>query len=158
MKNWRRPSLAIVALMALFAPLLPQVAWACPLTGRVDSPSLVCQGALPMAAAPMVEAPVAGKMPCAQLGGHCCKPLAVPGPWGSDGKSPLTLNVVASVDAVALTAPQHTSSQTLMVVAAEAPQTAPALRVWLTRFTNSPPVRSSRYRPAALAGRAPPVL
>lgn len=148
MQTWRRLPLTLLALLAMFAIMLPQTLWACPMNGRVASAARVCEGIMPM---------VAGEMPCAESGNQCCKPLTVPASQGDDSHSNPAFtaqNQAPTVFAVALPAFEVApfvvpTSQTLQ---------SPAERLYLTRFTNSPPPFWTQYRPLNLAGRAPPVL
>ena len=69
MKASLRIPFALLALLAMFATLLPQTLWACPMNGRVDRASRVCLGMMPV---------VKGEMPCAGSGSKCCKPVTLP--------------------------------------------------------------------------------
>ena len=148
MHFWRRLPLTLLALLAMFAPMLPQTLWACPMAGRVASAARVCEGVMPM---------VNGEMPCAGSGRKCCKPLTVPASQGDDSQSnpaftaqnqaPMSFAVAAPVFEVA----------PFVVPTFQTPQ-SPAVRVYLARFTNSPPLFWTQHRPTSLAGRAPPVL
>ena len=149
MKRRLRVPFALLALVAMFATMLPQALWACPMTGRVDSAARVCQGMMPM---------VNGTMPCAKMGGKCCKPVSVPSSQ-DDGDSHHTpaFTVLGHPLEPSPFAVPTVESTPFIVPSGEAPQ-APTVGMYLARFTNSPPAYLSRYRPAALAGRAPPVL
>lgn len=121
------------------------------MTGRVDVASRVCLGAMSMAKSN-------GEMPCAESGSKCCKPLSVPSSQtDDDGGKP---HVFAATHASPVVL--HFALPTLEVQPFVAPLVetfqAPAVRVYLARFTNSPPPFWTQYRPISLAGRAPPVL
>ena len=42
MKTWRRPSFAILSLLAMLLTWLPQIAWSCPMTGRIGAADKIC--------------------------------------------------------------------------------------------------------------------
>ena len=128
--------------------LAPQTMWACPMTGRIDVAERVCVGAM---AAP------AGAMPCAHMGGKCCKPISVPPSPDDNAQHTAYLDAVAS----------HTFATPVVVtpildIAAVLPsivqiQPAPVCH-YLARFNNSPPRLWTHYSSLSLSGRAPPVL
>lgn len=143
-----RVPFALLALLAMLATLLPQTLWACPMNGRLAPASRVCLDAMPV---------VNGEMPCAGSESKCCKPLTLPASQGDDSQS-----------APAFTASNHAAASftlalpifevaPFVAVSTQAPQ-APAVRVYLARFTNSPPPFWTQFRPLSLAGRAPPLL
>ena len=148
MQTWRRLPLTLLALLAMFATMLPQTLWACPMTGRVAPVARVCEGVMPI---------VKGEMPCAGSGSQCCKPLTVPASQNDDSQSnpafttqnpaPMTFaGALPTFDAAPFLAP---TLQTLQ---------SPAERVYLARLTNSPPPFWTQHQPHSLAGRAPPLL
>ena len=149
MKASLRIPFALLALLAMFATLLPQTLWACPMNGRVDRASRVCLGMMPV---------VKGEMPCAGSGSKCCKPVTLPASQTDDSQSnpAFTTTISQAPTLLALALP------TFEVAPFVAPTTqtflSPAERVYLARFTNSPPPSWTQYRPISLAGRAPPVL
>jgi len=153
MKVWLRVPFSILALLAMFATMMPGTVWACPMTGRVDVASRVCLGAMPMASAGMMS----GAMPCACFGRKCCKPLSVPASQNDDsGRS----HVFAAAD--------HVSFSVVFALQTEnaTPFVAPRLEafessapgIYLARFADPPPQFWTVYRPLSVAGRAPPVV
>lgn len=148
MQTWRRLPLTLLALLAMFATMLPQTLWACPMTGRVASAARVCEGVMPI---------VKGEMPCAGSGSKCCKPLTVPASQGDDSQSSPAFTAQNQAP-IALAVALPTFEVAPFV--APTPQTfqSPAVRVYLARFTNSPPLFWTQHRPLSLAGRAPPLL
>lgn len=149
MKAWLRLPFSLLATLALLATMLPGTLWACPMTGRVDVASRVCLGAMPS---------MSGEMPCAHLGGKCCKPVSAP-PSQTDDDSNRP-HVFAAPDHVsfsfAFVAPvAHVAP--FVVPHVEAFE-APAIRSFLARFANAPPPFWTSHRPISLAGRAPPVV
>ncbi len=147
MKAWQRIPFSILALLAMFATMIPGTVWACPMTGRVDTASRVC--AMPMAR---------GQMPCAHMGGKCCKPVSAPTPQTDDDSG--RPHVFAAADHVsfsfAFVAPVVDGAP--FVVPSVGVFEAPAVRSYLARFANSPPPLWTQFRSPCLAGRAPPVL
>ncbi|WP_106381052.1 hypothetical protein [Abditibacterium utsteinense] len=149
MKTWRRLPFTVLALWAMLFTLVPQTVWSCPMTGRVDVAARVCVGMKSMAN---------GEMPCAGSGNKCCKPLSVPASQSSDGSgqsqafaatSPtfgILYFALSSVEVLPFVVPSVETSQ------------APAVRVYLARFANSPPSFWTQHQSISLAGRAPPVL
>ncbi len=69
MKKWLRPSMVVLALLALLASALPSSVWACPVSGRVGSAATVCKGVMPAT----IAVSEATSQPCAHAGGRCCK-------------------------------------------------------------------------------------
>lgn len=146
MKAWMRVPFSLLALLAMFATLVPETLWACPLTGRVDTAARVC--ALPMKS---------GRTPCAHTGGKCCTPLSVPASqtdndsgrqhvFAAPDRSPLSLVLVAAGVVTPFVVPHVETFG------------APTVRVYLARFANPPPLFWTWHRPLSVAGRAPPVV
>lgn len=142
-----RRQFSLLALVALFALLLPQAMWACPMTGRIGSASRVCVGLPAQNASPKL---------CAQIGGTCCKPLSVP-PIQSDD-DPHQSHLVAP--------PEKTSGASLIApvqVLEAAPFSVtqahtPVLQYFTpAQYSEPPPSFWIHYRPVSCAGRAPPV-
>lgn len=146
MKARLRVPLSILALLAMFATLMPGTLWACPITGRIDAASRVCT--MPV---------MSGEMPCAHMGGKCCKPVSSP-PQTDDGLGRPHI----------FTAPSHAFLSFAFVASSveAAPFVVPgveafealAIRSFLARFANSPPLFWTSHRPTLVAGRAPPVV
>ncbi|MBW3635269.1 MAG: hypothetical protein KY445_02230 [Armatimonadetes bacterium] len=148
MQTWRRLPLTLLALLAMFATMLPQTLWACPMTERVASAARVCEGAMPMAT---------GEMPCAGSGSQCCKPLTVPASQGDDSQSNPAFTAQNQAPMTFAVAPPTSEVAPFVAPTAQTLQ-SPAVRVYLARFTNSPPPFWTQHRPLSLAGRAPPLL
>jgi hypothetical protein len=150
MKARLRIPFALLAILAMFATMLPRTIWACPMTGRIDVAARVCRE----------MGQPAGEMPCAKPGGKCCKPLTVPP--SADDEDPRHPHVYAApAHAPGVVTVDLTAFQTVAPAAVGArPLTlrAPAVRTYLARFNNSPPPWWPQYRPTSLAGRAPPVF
>lgn len=156
MKKWFRPSIAMMALLALMASALPSSAWACLMSGRIGSAATVCKGTMPASVAPSD----ATSPPCAHLGGRCCKPVSLPplpGQSSNDEKHPVTALAPAANTALAFL-PAHPPTVEIAVVLPAAPRAVTPPQEWLARRNNSPPSLISQHRPASLAGRAPPTL
>jgi len=149
MKMWRRIPFTVLALWAMLLTLLPQTVWACPMTGRIDVASRVCLGTMPVAD---------GKMPCAHSGSKCCKPISVPPSPTDDNRSASHVFAAAYHSSVVPPAALPTPEAQLFVVFPVETFQAPALRVYVARFTGSPPSFWTQHRPISLVGRAPPVL
>ncbi|BCM89759.1 hypothetical protein IAD21_01606 [Abditibacteriota bacterium] len=148
MKVWLRVPFAILALLAMFATLLPETVWVCPMTGRVDVATRVC-------AMPTVN----GQMPCAKFGGKCCKPLSVPASPANDDDSGRSHIFTASHHvSFALDFPPLSFESPVFVEPTVVLFEAPAVRHYLARFANSPPTLWTQYKSLSHSGRAPPVL
>jgi hypothetical protein len=150
MSRWRRLPFTLLALWAMLLTLTPQMAWACPMTGRVDVAERVCLGSKSIApgAAPC-------QMPCAGSG-KCCKPVQVPASHSTDSQHPQFL---ASAGEQVIFAPVFVAPFTPGLAALPAQEAlSPLIRVYLARFNNLPPPFWTQYRPLSLVGRAPPVL
>ena len=149
MKAWLRIPFSILALLAMFATMMPGTLWACPMTGRVDAASCVCLGVMPT---------MSGEMPCAHMGGKCCKPVSAP-PSQTDDDSGRP-HVFAAPDHVSFSFAFVASpiDAALFVVPRVEAFEAPAIRSFLARFANAPPCFWISHRPISLAGRAPPVV
>ena len=147
MKAWLRVPFAILALLAMFAVLLPETVWACPMTGRVDSATRVC-----------TMLAMKGQMPCARFGGKCCKPLSVP-PSQSDDDSGRAHVFTEAHDALLVFKVLLPTLVTFpFVVPAQISFAAPAVRHTLARFADSSSPPSTQYRNSLYSGRAPPIL
>ena len=157
MAQWRRPEFTVLALLALFALVMPSLTWACPVTGRIGPAATVCKssvnGSLPSDVMPC----------CRQMKGRttaecftkCCK--SVPQLPGSDtnksaaltqshGDMSSILNHLANAaHAVLITFALPTAPPTI-----EPPQATTCDDVSVTPLL-------SQYAPSALAGRAPPL-
>ena len=147
MKAWLRIPFSILALLAMFATMMPGTVWACPISGRVDTASRVCAMSV-----------ASGQMPCAHMGGKCCKPLSVPASQTDDDSN--RPHVFAAADHVSFSfafALPVIDAAPFVVPSVEAFE-APAVRSYLARFANSPPPLWTQFRSPSLAGRAPPVL
>ena len=157
MKKWLRPSMVLMALLALMASGLPSSAWACPMSGRVGSAATVCKGMMPASASPSDAAP----QPCAHAGGKCCQPVSLPPLPGQsdDEQHPATPFIAPATNAGAASA--FLAQPPTVDIAALLPAVPLRLsppQTWLARFTNSPPPLRLQHRPASIAGRAPPTL
>lgn len=151
MKLWRRPSFALLALLALFASVLPQALLACPMMGQIGTAATVCNivGVAQSAAA---------QMPCAPQSDKCCKSISVPPQQSSNDNDHPAVSSSLSFPTAPFHAPAPVSIETPVVFAEPALQVPPVLQSRLARFSNSPPSFKSQHRPFAAAGRAPPVL
>lgn len=157
MRNWLRPSMIVMALLALLASGLPSSAWACPITGSIGSAATVCKGMMPA----NVTSSDALSQPCARVGGKCCKPVSLPPlqDQSDDEKHPGTAFAPASSAGAALAfLLAHSPTIELAAVLPAAPRRLSPAQTWLARFTNSPPPLRWQHRPASIAGRAPPTL
>jgi hypothetical protein len=146
MKTARRPLFLVLSLLAIFGLQLPATLWACPMTGVIGNATEVCRGTVP----------TSGPMPCAHLGGKCCKPFSVPPSSQTDEKHSqhsftLADTAIPSVSFVPLAA-------SVLVVWPQKLQLSVPERKWLALSSHPPPKFTSLYRPASLAGRAPPTL
>ncbi len=146
MKTARRPLFLVLSLLAIFGLQLPATLWACPMTGVIGNATEVCRGTMP----------TSGAMPCAHLGGKCCKPFSVPPSSQTDEKHSqhsftLANTATPSVSFVPLAA-------SVLVVWPQTLQLSVPERKWLALSSHPPPKFTSLYRPASLAGRAPPTL
>lgn len=151
MKSWLRVPLSILALLAMLATLLPGTVWSCPMTGRVDSAARVCVLRVSDTAASSAE------MPCAHMGGKCCKPISAPTPQNDDSRhAPVFAPANPVSPIVAPAVPVFDIAPFVLSHFEAFPD--PAVRFYLARFTNSPPLFWTQHRPISLAGRAPPVL
>jgi hypothetical protein len=157
MKAWLRIPFSLLALLAMFATMMPETVWACPMTGRIDVASRVCLGAMPSMSGKMPS--MSGDMPCAHMGGKCCKPLSVPASQTDDDDSGRQ-HIFAAAHQVSfsfdIVAPVVDTAP--FVVPATVSFEAPAVRFYLARFANSPPAFWTQHRPLSVSGRAPPVL
>lgn len=162
MKNWRRPSFTLFALLAMLLPLLPQIAWSCPMTGRIGSAILVCAppSAAPAKAKPhaccvkhRMQRPTAARIVksthagCTNPGGPCCKLVRLPGkshtataPSGASFSAPLQINDRAAP---------------LLADISNAPATLPLTFVRIGDYQAENPLSTQHFAPAN-AGRAPP--
>ena len=66
-RKWRSPIWNVIALVALFANLLPSFVWACPMTGRTGAPNAICGHSSSRTSSSV--------MPCCRNSGagKCCK-------------------------------------------------------------------------------------
>ncbi len=146
MKMARRPLFLLLSLLAMFAFQLPATLWACPMTGRIGDATEVCRDAMPTSAA----------MPCAHMGGKCCKPLSLPpSPQTDDKHSQHSFTLADTSTPHVHPVPQVAS---VAVVWPQSLQLSVPERTWRALSFHPPPKSSSLQRPAALAGRAPPTL
>lgn len=148
MKAWLRVPFSILALVAMFAMMMPGTVWACPMTGRLDVASRVCLGAMPT---------VSGEMPCVRFGSKCCKPLSVPASQNDDDLGKSQVFAAANQIFYFAFAPPTENATPFVVPPVEAFE-APALRVCLARFTDPPPHFWTWHCPLSVAGRAPPLV
>jgi hypothetical protein len=141
--------------MAMFAMLLPQTLWACPMTGRIGDAAMVCGPASAVGKAPQSSNPL--PMQCAHMGGKCCKPVTVPPQQGDDKGHP-----VVSLSADFSHSHPHIASFASIdypvVFGTHTLQVSPAFQSWLALFANSPPPRKAERSHSFASGRAPPVL
>jgi len=156
MKKWLRPSMMVMALLALFASALPALSWACPVTGRIGEAATVCNRL------PANKASAA--MPCCakrQAAGksclvRCCK--EVPQPSGSD-KEKNTAPTLTHADTLSVLA--QLSQGTRPTPVAFTPPCTPLVIEPSSRFAprdaDCAPLPLSQSAPAAFAGRAPPI-
>lgn len=157
MKKWLRSSTTMMALLALFALGVPSLAWTCPVTGRTGNAATVCDRS------PHIKAPVA--MPCCAKVqatgtgclGQCCK--SVPQPPGSD-KDKDTATTQAHFGTASLLSQLIQAAHSTFVVS-----TLPAIPLIIEpkrgiEVGDSPPNAHllAQHAPAAVAGRAPPLL
>lgn len=149
MNFWRRLPFSLLALWAMLLTLVPQTAWACPMTGRIDSAARVCRGAMPVAQ---------GEMPCARFGGKCCAPIQLPPSQTSDNNTQSTLFAASQPVSFVFAFVAPGFDTPVFVVPAVETSPAPAVRLYLARFSHSPPSFWTQHRSPNLAGRAPPVL
>ena len=133
----------------MLATMMPGMLWACPTTGRVDTASRVCVGAMPM---------VNGEMPCAKFGSKCCKPVSVPFSQTDDDSSRPHVFAAANHVSFSFAFIAPVVDATPFVIPSVEAFEAPAVRSYLARFANSPPPLWTQFRSPSLAGRAPPVL
>ena len=149
MRGHLRLPFAWLAIVAMIVTLLPQTLWACPMTGRVDSASRVCAGL-------MVQ--TSGDVPCAHMGGKCCKPLSVPPAQNDD--NPHQSQTLITVDKGSLwvtLAPPPSTALPFVLVASSSIQPV-AQRLVRAPYDEPPPSFWTQHRPITCAGRAPPVL
>ena len=142
MHLWRRSSLAVVALLALLASIVPASAWSCPMTGRIGSAAFVCEGM---------------KQPCVHAGSPCCcHPVTLP-PGGLLPRQEPGQVLVATPAAprFEVNAPSVERVSLAAVLPAESRIVPPAARGW----DRAAPafVLRSRHGPPMFSGRAPPV-
>jgi len=152
MKAWLRVPVSVLALLAMFATMMPEAVWACPMTGRVDVASRVCLGAMPMVNGDRMG----GDMPCTRFGSKCCKPLSVPASQNDNDSSECQLFAAANQVPFSIAFALPTASATPFVVPCVEAFEAPALRVCLARF--GAPRFWTVHPPLSVAGRAPPVV
>ena len=141
LSRWRHPFWKALALCALLAMWLPQLAWACPMTGHVGLEKAPC--------CQKMAAQVTGH--CAQPQLSCCKPLKLP---ASQLPAALSPTFSSKFLAERTTAPteKQTPQSTLPPAALAIAPTASCAHDW-------PPLRSRRWAqhgPLFDAGRAPP--
>lgn len=151
MKLWRCPSTALLALLAMFATMLPQTLWACPMTGQIGTVETMCKMA---SAANTAAAP---SMRCTHLGGKCCKPISIPPQQGDDKNHP-TAALTPDLSTSHFHAPTLISIEYPVVIRAQELQVSPTFQSWLALFRNSPPPLKAGHRTTSASGRAPPVL
>jgi len=149
MKVWLRVPFSLLALLAMFATMMPGTAWVCPMTGRLDVAPRVC-------AMPTMSGAMSKAMPCAHMGGKCCKPLSVPA--SQTDVSSERPHVFAVANHVSFSFAPSVVDTTPVVVPHTEAFVAPAVRCFLARFANSPPLFWTQHRLLPCAGRAPPVL
>lgn len=153
MKSWRSPFMTLLALVAMFATMLPQTIWACPMTGRVGSAAMVCANfAAPLRAA----TPLSTDKPCAHMGGKCCKPLSVPPSQSDDPHQNYAVVAEKAVPVVVLAPASQPTPPVLFVAPFQIEPVA--RRVTRVPFAQPPPSFWIQHRPITCAGRAPPVL
>ena len=122
MKTWRRPKFALFALLAMFASLLPQLVWSCPMTGRVGSAATVCASPSKSSSKPrcsgckdkMSATPrscccssqVSQTKPsaqlCARIGGTCCRLVQLRGEITPNGQTVSSLLNQATSHSIAV--------------------------------------------------------
>jgi hypothetical protein len=149
MKVWLRIPFSLLALLAMFATMMPGTVWACPMTGRIDAASRVCLGVMPS---------MSGEMPCAHMGGKCCKPLSVPASQADDDSGRLHVFAAANHVSFSFAFVGPIISATPLIVPSAVSFEAHAVRFYLACFANSPPSFWTSHRPVTLSGRAPPVF
>lgn len=151
MKKWLRPSLMTMAVLALFASLLPSLIWACPVTGRTGTVNTVCNrsqdGSSVMSCCAKVEAHDANCMV------QCCK--SVPHPASNDGGNSIPAR--AHIDTAALVS-QSLAAPVILITPAPplAPLALEPLQTFAFGDSDVTPLLA-QDAPSALAGRAPPL-
>ncbi|MDQ3812448.1 MAG: hypothetical protein M3347_00695 [Armatimonadota bacterium] len=153
MKKWRSRPWIIGSLVALLAAVMPSLAWACPMTGRIGDAAIVCHCA--KAAATLATTPA-----CAESHGKCCKQLPVP---SSDTNQDSRENILAfrSQLATVSLSPQLTKIAQAGPIPLALPSPPPSLvpvRGLIFDRNLSPPHLAGQHAPPTHAGRAPPVL
>lgn len=116
MAKWCRPQFTALALLALLALLLPSLAWACPITGRIGGAATVCN--YPANGGDSTTSDSATSMPCcAQMQrGQCCKPtLQLPGSDDSKDTSVIQPHADSRSILTRLTEAPHAVVDTAMV-------------------------------------------
>lgn len=147
MQKWRRRSLALAALLALLASLVPTPAWSCPATGRVGSAAFVCEG---MA------------RPCAFAHSSCCRPVTLPtGIFDAQGRPDQPLALAPAARPLRIEAASAKDSPTekslgLAVVLGAQPMLGLGCACGCAGAVASFSFRS-RHGPSACSGRAPPL-
>ena len=140
MRMWPRSTLAVLALVALLAALMPSPAWSCPATGRVGSASFVCEGM---------------EQPCA--GSPCCRPVSVPRQAPEDGRNglaPASLAVLSQGSALP-TAFRFLGSPAPDALEPSAPR-MPAMVEVSDERAEPHFCFTARHGPPSASGRAPP--
>jgi hypothetical protein len=151
MRSYSRSAMALLALLSLLATLVPSLAWACPVTGRIGTPLEVCASSAPN------RSPSAPQMRCCRkkLAGagmkSCCHVVVAPNPLPgvatladkTENRTPPFVQLCSVLDCIGIAS------------TAARPLIAPVLPTYHTRDVS--PLHS-QHAFSLHSGRAPPVV
>lgn len=164
MRSQPRSFMTVLALLSLLATVMPSVAWACPVTGRIGTAVEVCAASAKSRHTTVSQMACCRKMPsgqiacvslsahqpCADAGGNCCHGFPAPN----------LLQIVATLaskTAYRSSVPlQHYNTLDLVATGLPFPDlTVPVVLPIVYRPDISPP--HSQHAHSLHSGRAPPV-
>ena len=163
MKKWLRPSMVMMALLALMASALPSSAWACPVSGLVGAATQVCQrtaninasdSSTPGAMSDIV--PCCAQQQAISCLNTCCH--SVPQLPGSDDKGGPLEKAHAGNTAISSHLAQATQNVVMISVRQSAPLMIEPTQAGVISDGASPLLLKPLHTPATQAGRAPPSL
>lgn len=150
MRKWRSPAWAMLAIVALFATILPAHAWSCPMTGRTGDATTVCRSKAATGAETIL--PCCRHMASSRCLSKCCKSVSLP---SSNQPKKVALGLTQIRTVLTSLAQQAQVTQTLVMLPAPLSM---ALHFGLATVSNASLTYPSQLNLHTLAGRAPPAV